>query len=135
LEIQTAPHTSRGKYRGGSTGPASDGILRIATNLLDVPAEVIALIYLYRWTIEIFFRFFKHVLGCRHLLSHSQRGIEIQTYCAIIACMLISLWTGRKPTLRTYEMICFYFTGLASEAELLAHIAKLKAQDEAAQTI
>lgn len=135
LEIQTSPHTSRGKYKGGSTGPSSDGILRIATNLLEVPAETIALIYLYRWTIEIFFRFFKHVLGCRHLLSHSERGIEIQTYCAIIACMLISLWTGRRPTLRTYEMICFYFTGLASEAELLAHIAKLKARDEAAQKI
>lgn len=103
--------------------------------MLEVPAETIALIYLYRWTIEIFFRFFKHVLGCRHLLSHSERGIEIQTYCAIIACMLISLWTGRRPTLRTYEMICFYFTGLASEAELLAHIAKLKARDEAAQKI
>lgn len=135
LEIQTTPHTSRGKYQGGSTGPSSDGILRIATNLLDVPAEVIALIYIFRWTIEIFFRFFKHVLGCRHLLSHSQRGIEIQTYCAIIACMLISLWTGRKPTLRTYEMICFYFSGLASAEELLAHIAKLKARDEAAQNI
>ena len=40
------------------------------------------------------------------MLSHSANGIEIQTYCAIIACMLISLWTGRKPTLRTYEMIC-----------------------------
>jgi len=38
---------------------------------------------------------------------------------AIIACMLISLWTGRKPTLRTYEMICHYFTGLADEEELL----------------
>jgi hypothetical protein len=135
LEIQTTPHTSRGKYKGGSTGPSTDGILRIATNLLDVPAEVIALIYLYRWTIEIFFRFFKHVLGCRHLLSHSQRGIQIQTYCAIIACMLISLWTGRQPTLRTYEMICFYFAGLANEEELLAHIAKLKASDEAAQRI
>jgi hypothetical protein len=135
LEIQTTPHTSRGKYQGGSTGPSTDGVLRIATNLLDVPAEVIALIYIYRWTIEIFFRFFKHVLGCRHLLSHSQRGIEIQTYCAIIACLLISLWTGRKPTLRTYEMICFYFSGLASEAELMAHIAKLKAQDEAQQKI
>ena len=67
-------------------------------NLLDVPAEIISLIYRYRWAIEIFFRFFKHILGCRHLLSHSQNGIEIQTYCAIIACMLISLWTGRKPT-------------------------------------
>ena len=44
---------------------------------------------------------------------------------AIIACMLISLWTNRKPTLRTYEMICYYFTGLADEEELLAHIAKL----------
>jgi Transposase DDE domain len=133
ITIRTSPHTSRGKYKGGSTGPGSDGILRIATNLLDVPAEVIALIYIERWTIEIFFRFFKHVLGCRHLLSHSQQGIEIQTYCAIIACMLISLWTGRKPTLRTYEMICYYFTGLASEAELLAHLAKLQAQDRAAQ--
>jgi hypothetical protein len=127
--IQGSPHTSRGKGRSGSTGPDSDGILRIATNLLDVPAEIIGLIYRDRWAIEIFFRFFKHVLGCRHLLSHSQNGIEIQTYCAIIACLLLSLWTGRKPTLRTYEMICFYFCGLASEEELLAHVAKLPRQD------
>jgi hypothetical protein len=125
VTVRISPHTSRGKYGGGSTGPESDGLLRIATNLLDVPAEVIALIYIYRWTIEIFFRFFKHILGCRHLLSHSQNGIEIQTYCAIIACMLISLWTGRKPTLRTYEMICFYLAGMASEEELLAHLTKL----------
>jgi hypothetical protein len=87
------------------------------------------LIFSYRWAVEIFFRFFKHILGCRHLLSHDQNGIEIQTYCAIIACMLIALWTGKKPTLRTYEMICFYFTGLADEDELMRHIEKLKSQD------
>ena len=133
--VKCSPHTSRGKYKGSSTGPGSDGILRIATNLLEVPAEIIALIYSERWTIEIFFRFFKHLLGCRHLLSHDPNGIEIQTYCAIIACLLISLWTGRKPTLRTYEMICFYFCGLASEDELLAHLAKLKRQDEAASKL
>jgi hypothetical protein len=127
--VCTTPHTSRGKYCGGSTGAGSDGVLRIATNLLEVPAEIVALIYRFRWTIEIFFRFFKHVLGCRHLLSHRPNGIEIQTYCAIIACLLIRLWTRRKPTLRTYEMICFYFTGMASEAELLAHLAKLKRHD------
>jgi hypothetical protein len=130
--VKCSPHTSRPKYRGGSSGVDSDGILRIATNLLDVPAEIIALIYSWRWTIEIFFRFFKHILGCRHLLSHDPNGIEIQTYCAIIACLLISLWTGRKPTLRTYEMICFYFCGLASEEELLRHIAKLQPQDKSA---
>jgi IS4 transposase len=129
VRIQGTPHTARGKPQGGSTGVNSDGILRIATNRLDVPAEIVGLLYRYRWTIEIFFRFFKHVLGCRHLLSHNPVGIEIQTYCAIIACMLISLWTGRKPTLRTYEMICFYFCGLASEEELSAHLAKLQPQN------
>ena len=127
--IRVNPHTSRGKYRGGSSGVDSDGILRIATSLLDVPAEVIGLIFSNRWAVEIFFRFFKHILGCRHLLSHDQNGIEIQTFCAIIACMLIALWTGKKPTLRTYEMICFYFTGLADEDELMTHIEKLKPQD------
>ena len=129
ISIRVNPHTTRGKYRGGSSGVDSDGILRIATNLLDVPADIISLIFAYRWAIEIFFRFFKHMLGCRHLLSHNQNGIEIQTYCAIIACMMIALWTGRKPTKRTYEMICFYFCGLASEDELMAHIEKLKKQD------
>jgi hypothetical protein len=127
--IQTTPHTSRGKYRGGSSGPGSDGVLRIATNLLDVPVEIISLIYRYRWTIELFFRFFKQILGCRHLYFHSQNGIELQAYCAIIACMLLCLWTGRKPTKRTYEMVCYYFLGLASEAELLAHLDKLKRHD------
>ena len=110
--VKTTPHTKRGGRKGGTAGPSSDGVLRIATNLLDVPAEIIADIYRHRWTIELFFRFFKHVLGCRHLLSTHPKGIEIQAYCAIIACLLISLWTGRKPTLRTYEMICLYFTGL-----------------------
>lgn len=126
--IRVNPHTTRGKYRGGSSGVDSDGILRIATNLLEVPADVIGLIFSQRWAIEIFFRFFKHMLGCRHLLSHDQSGIEIQTYCAIIACMLIALWTGKKPTLRTYEMVCFYFVGMADEDELMAHIGKLKTQ-------
>ena len=123
--VRINPHTTR----GGSGSVDSDGILRIATNLLDVPAETIAFIFSNRWAIETFFRFFKHILGCRHLLSHDAEGIEIQTYCAIIASMLICLWTGKKPTLRTYEMICFYFCGMADEGELLAHIEKLKSQN------
>ena len=63
--VKCSPHTTRGKYRGGSSGVDSDGVLRIATNLLDPPAEISGLIYAERWAIEIFFRFFKHLLGCR----------------------------------------------------------------------
>ena len=132
IQIRCTPHHNRtGGKAKGSTAPNSDGILRIATNLLDVPAEIIALVYSQRWIIEIFFRFFKQFLGCSHLISHSQNGIEIQCYCAIIACLLINLWTGRKPTKRTFEMISYYFMGLASEKELIAHLEKLKAHDEA----
>jgi hypothetical protein len=40
--------------------------------------------------------------------------------------MLISLWTGKKPTLATYEMICWYMMGVADRQEFLAHIARLK---------
>ena len=124
--VRVKPHVKRSGRKGGTAGPPSDGVLRIVTNLTGPPAELIAEIYRQRWTIELFFRFFKHVLGCRHLLSQDREGIQIQTYCAIIACLLISLTTGRKPTLRTYEMLCLYLQGWADEQELLEHLAKLK---------
>ena len=124
VEVSCTPHR-KVSGKTGRGGPEQGESLLIATDLLDVPSEGIALMYRHRWAIETFFRFFKHVLGCRHLLSHNSNGIEIQTYAAIIACLLIALWTGKKPTLRTYEMICFYFMGLADEEELLSHIAKL----------
>lgn len=113
---------------GGRGGPKQGQILLIATDRFDLEPETIAAIYKHRWTIEIYFRFFKHVLGCRHLLSHNKNGIELQMYAAIIACMLIALWTGRKPTLRTYEMVCWYFMGMATLEELEAHIARQKIQ-------
>jgi hypothetical protein len=127
VEVKCKPHRKR-SGKTGRGGPEQGDTILIATDILDVAAVVIALIYKHRWAIETFFRFFKHVLGCRHLLSHCSNGIEIQTYLGIIACLLIALWTGRKPTLRTYEMICFYFVGLATEEELLAHIEKLAPQ-------
>jgi hypothetical protein len=125
IRIACTPHRKNGHTARG--GPEQGDTLLIVTDLMDLPAEVIALIYQKRWTVELFFRFFKHVLGCRHLLSHRANGIEIQAYLAIIVCMLIALWTGRKPTLRTVEMIRFYFTGWATAEELEAHLAKLPA--------
>ncbi len=132
IQIRCTPHRNRtGGKAKGSTAPNSDGILRIATNLLNVPAEIIALIYSYRWTIEIFFRFYKQMMGGVHLISHNANGIKIQVYCSMIACLLINLWTGSRPTKRTFEMISYYFAGLASEDELLAHIEKRRAAEEA----
>ncbi|MBI1314509.1 transposase [bacterium] len=91
---------------------------------LDVPAELISQLYRHRWLIELFFRMFKQLLGCRHLLSTKHNGVEIQAYCAIIACLLILIHAGRTPTKRTFEMICFSLSGWASFDELERHIAK-----------
>jgi len=125
IRVACKPHRKR-SGKTGRSGPEQGDSMLIATNLTDLSAEVISLIYRKRWTIELFFRFFKQMLGCRHLLSHRKNGIEIQVYVAIIACMLIALWTGRKPTKRTLEMIQFYFMGWATLKELEAHIKSLK---------
>jgi hypothetical protein len=120
--LEAEEHEKRGGRKGKTAGPGNKGIIVLATNLLDVPAEIIALIYRYRWTIEIFFRFFKQTLGCRHLISQRPEGIEIQVYCGVIACMLINLWTGKKPGKHLINMLAWYFMGVATEKEVEAFI-------------
>ncbi len=105
-------------------------ILQLATDRMDLDAELVALAYRFRWSVELYFRWFKCILGCRHLLSESQNGLEIQVYVGIIASLLISLWTGRKPTKRTFEMACLYLSGWADEEEFLEHIKTLKKHDD-----
>lgn len=97
----------------------------LVTNRLDLEAEVVALAFRYRWSVELFFRWLKCVLGCRHLLSQCENGVSLQVYVALIASLLVSLWVGRPPTKRTYEMLCFYLSGWASEAEVVAHLNQL----------
>ena len=63
----------------------------LVTNRLDLEADLIALAYRYRWTVELFFRWLKCILGCRHLLSQSPNGVQLQVYMALIASLLISL--------------------------------------------
>lgn len=104
-------------------------VLLLATDRLELEVELVALGYRFRWAVELFFRWFKCVLGRRHLLSESQNGVTIQVYVAMIASLLLSLWVGKKPTKRTYEMFCFYFSGWATEEELTAHLESLKDQE------
>ena len=129
VQIECTPHRKpSGKTARG--GPEQGDTILLVADRQDLPPDVVGLLYQHRWQIEIFFRFFKHVLGCRHLLSTDKNGIELETYAAIIACLLIALWTGRKPTLSTYRMLCWYFSGWAAQDELLRHVEKLKRQDD-----
>ena len=97
----------------------------LVTDRMDLPAETVALLYRYRWQIELFFRWFKCVLGCKHLLSESPDGLTIQIYAALIATLLIILWTGRKPSHRLLTMVGLYLQGWAEADELMAFVARL----------
>ena len=101
--------------------------LLLATDQLDLAAELVADLYRYRWQIELFFRWFKTLLRADRLLSLSRNGLTLVVYCALIASLLLTLWTGRKPTKRTYEMLCLYLMGWAEEHEVEAHIERLAA--------
>ncbi|BBA37033.1 transposase [Methylocaldum marinum] len=56
--------------------------LILVTNRLDLDAELIAVAYRCRWTVELFFRWLKCVLSCRHLLSQTANGVTFQVYAA-----------------------------------------------------
>lgn len=101
--------------------------LWLITDLLDLDADLVALAYRYRWTIELFFRWLKCVLGTRHLVAENSNGVLLQMYAACIVCLLIQLRTGRQPNKRTFEAIQFYLMGWVSDEELDAHLSKLPA--------
>ena len=105
-------------------------VLLLCTDRLELGAELVALGYKYRWWVELFFRWLKCILGCRHLLSTDQGGITIQVYAALIASLLVSLCTARKPSKRTFEMLCFFFAGWATAEELQRHLESLAKKEE-----
>jgi hypothetical protein len=96
--------------------------LMLLTDQLEMPADLIALAYRHRWSIELFFRWFKCILGCRHLLGESLNALSIQVYSGLIASLLLSIWANQKPTRRTFEMVCHYMAGWATEEELQQHL-------------
>jgi hypothetical protein len=86
----------------------------------ELSAELLALIYRSRWRVELFFKWLKCILGCRHWLAESQRGVALQVYCALIAALLLLRSSGRRPGKRAMEMIRFYLLGYATLDELSA---------------
>lgn len=107
------------------------GEVWLITDRLDLEAELIAEGYRLRWTVELFFRWMKLLMGAGHLLSHSRNGATLHLYAALIVSLLIVLRSGRKPTKRTLEAIQFYILGWVTGAEFDAHLEGLKRLEKA----
>ena len=82
------------------------------------------MIYLQRYTVELFFRCFKQMLGMRHLLSQKQEGIDIQIYCTVISCLLIQIISGNKPSKAMRNIVGWYLIGIADAQDVIDHLNK-----------
>jgi len=123
--VEADVHVKRVKRKPGVYVPSSGRMLILTSDLATEP-ELISLIYRYRWTIEVFFKFFKGLLGCRHLLSQRRAGVEIQVYCAVIVCVLLNLTTGLRPSKAVMEAFMWHLLGLASDQDVQRRIEQVR---------
>jgi hypothetical protein len=110
-------------------------VLLLLTNLgpEELSAAQVALLYKERWKVELFFRWIKYILGCRHWLAESAPGAAIELYLALIGGLLLHLHSGQRPNRRMMEVLQFYALGLATAEEVEAAMrrARLRREDPA----
>ena len=112
---------------------AEKEVLYLLTNLgpEELSAREVALLYKERWKVELFFRWIKYIMGCRHWLAESAAGAEMELHLALIAGLLLHLRSGQRPNRRLMELLQFYTMGLASAEELEAGLLREKLRQEA----
>jgi hypothetical protein len=92
--------------------------LILLTDLLELDVLLIALLYRCRWEIEIFFRWYKHLLKADHLLSQRPNGLLILIYCAILATLLLTVWADARPTKYLLRQVSANLMGTLTDSEL-----------------
>jgi hypothetical protein len=107
-----------------------DQPLRLLSDLLDVPAHIIALLYRWRWKIELFFRWLKVHAHFRHLTSHSKNGVTTGFYIAVIGVLLIYLHTQRPVSKYAYAMLSLVAAGGTTLEEIVPILERRERERE-----
>jgi hypothetical protein len=100
------------------------GEIRLLTNLLDVTAHVVGLLYRYRWQVELFFRWLKVFANFSHLISESRAGLQLTFYVAVIGVMLMYLHSGAKPSKYAFSLLGLVANGSATLEEIAPILAE-----------
>ncbi len=102
--------------------------LRLLTNLIDLPAHLIAELYKHRWEIELFFRWLKVHANFRHLTSHTKNGVLLGFHIAIIAMLLTSLHTQASLSKYNYSLLSLVANGQATIEDILPIVFSIEEQ-------
>ena len=76
------------------------------TNNMEIPATQVALLYKYRWRVELFFKWIKQHLKIKSFWGTTETAVRIQIYSAITAyCMVAIVEHDLKLHRSTYEVL------------------------------
>ena len=130
--VRLGDRPAHGELRVVWVDTPTAGTLVLATNLdhTENPAALVSQIYRRRWQIEGFFRWVKCLLGCRHWLAESERGVTLQLYLALIGALLMHLYLGRRPNKRMLELLQLHQLGWVDQSELMERLEKEKAREQ-----
>ena len=103
---------------------AQDGkIFVFITNNFTLPTSQIALIYKYRWMIEILFKQIKQNFPLRYFWGNSENAIKMQVYFVLIAQLLMVVIRKKAATKKSFaNMITVIRLHLMSYVELFEFI-------------
>lgn len=107
-----------------------DKPIRLLTSLIDVPPRIIALLYQWRWQIELFFRWLKVHAHFEHLISRSKNGMTLGFYVAIIAVLLMYLRTGRPMSKYAFNLLSYVAAGCGTMETTLAILERRERECE-----
>jgi len=110
--------------------PVNQKNVILLTDLVDVPAHVIGLLYRLRWQIELFLRWLKCWAGLEHLISKSPQGITFQFYVAVIGTLLLCIATGRKVNKYALFWLNAVATGQATWEQMEAGLARIEREKQ-----
>ena len=100
------------------------------TNNFEVTAEQVALLYKYRWRVELFFKWLKQHLRIKEFYGTSENAVKIQIYAAIIAyCRVVIVQETLGIKLQTYDVLRILSTALLTKMPLRDLLVEQKEEE------
>lgn len=100
------------------------------TNNFELAPEDVALLYKYRWKIELFFKWIKQHLKVKSFWGTSPNAVKAQIYIAIITyCLVVIIKSKLKSTRSNYEILQILSVALLDKIPLKELLSNPTCQD------
>ena len=111
-------------------------VLIFLTNNFDLKAQDIAMLYKYRWRIELFFKWIKQHLKIKSFWGETENAVKTQVYIAVITYVHIAIVKKLMNTeYSNYEVLQIIGSSLLDKSELRDLLNKRAHQDFKEQNI